>query len=122
MKLPNVSEAEWVVMKVLWNESPLTAKQIIQKLEGETSWKEKTIKTLLSRLVSKEVLAFEKEGREFNYYPLLTADECTNAENESFINKVYNGNLNVMLANFLKREEFSEQEIEDLKKILDSKK
>ncbi|MBC7961219.1 MAG: BlaI/MecI/CopY family transcriptional regulator [Vallitaleaceae bacterium] len=122
MKIPSVSEAEWVVMKVIWEANPITAKQIIQKLEGEKDWKEKTIKTMLSRLVSKEALSFEKDGREFNYYPLITEKECMEAENDSFIKKVYNGKLNIMLANFLQQEDLSEEEIEELRKILDSKR
>lgn len=121
MKIPNVTEAEWIIMKVIWDENPITAKQIIKKLENEKDWKEKTIKTMLSRLVNKEALTFEKEGREFKYYPLVTELECTQAENDSFLKKVYNGKLNVMLANFLKQEELTDQEIEELKKILESK-
>jgi len=121
MKKSSISEAEWVVMKAIWAENPITAKQIIQKIEGERDWKEKTIKTMLSRLVSKEILSYEKEEREFNYYPLVSEKECIEVENESFIKKVYNGKINVMLANFLQQEELSHDEIEELRKILDSK-
>lgn len=122
MKKPNVSEAEWVIMKIIWDDNPITAKQIIKKLEDEKEWKEKTIKTMLSRLVGKEVLAFKKEGREFHYYPMSTEQECTKIENESFLKKVYNGNFNVMLVNFLDQVDLSDQDIEELKKILESKR
>lgn len=120
-KLPQISGTEWQVMKVLWAGAPLTANEVIQQFEGVTSWKPKTVKTLLGRLVKKKALGFQKDGRAYVYYPLVSEDECVKAESRSFLDKVFSGALNVMFANFLEEQELSQEEIEELKRILDQK-
>ena len=109
-------------MKIIWSDSPVTANQVINKLDGITSWNPKTIKTLLGRLVKKKAIAYERDGRSHIYFPLVTEDECVRAESRSFLEKVYDGALNVMFVNFLDQEELSKEDIEELKKILDRKK
>lgn len=119
--IPRISETEWQIMKLLWAESPVTANQVVEKLEGVTTWKPKTVKTLLNRLINKEAIRFTIEGRTYLYYPAVTEMECVKAENQSFLEKVYGGALNVMFANFLQDRELSRQEIEELKRLLDEK-
>lgn len=121
-KLPKISDTEWQVMKVLWTEAPITANEVIKKLEGITSWKPKTIKTLLARLLKKKVITFEKEGRTYVYYPVLGEDECIKAESRSFLERVYGGALNVMFSSFIEEQEFSETEIDELKHLLEQKR
>jgi len=120
-KVPQISDTEWQVMKVIWAKSPISANQVIESLEGSCNWKPKTIKTLLGRLVKKKVLGFHKESREYMYYSLISEKECVHAENKSFLSKVYDGAFNVMLASFLEDEKLSASEIDQLKKILDEK-
>ncbi|MBU2703080.1 BlaI family penicillinase repressor [Sporomusaceae bacterium BoRhaA] len=121
-KLPQISDTEWQVMKILWSSAPITANEVIKKFDGVMSWKPKTIKTLLGRLVKKQAIAFNKDGRTYVYYPLVAEDECVKAESQSFLEKVFSGALNVMFANFLEEKELSREEIEELKRILDQKK
>lgn len=120
--LPQIADTEWQIMKVLWASQPLTANEVIKKMEGITSWKPKTVKTLLGRLVKKNAIAFHKEGRAYVYYSLVTEDECVKAESKSFLEKVFSGSLNVMFANFLEEKQLSKEEIDELKSILDQKK
>lgn len=120
-QLPQISDTEWQVMKVLWASAPLTANEVIKQLEDITSWKPKTIKTLLGRLVKKNAIGFNKDGRAYVYYPLVAEDECVKAESQSFLEKVFSGALNVMFANFLEEKELSKEEIAELKRILDQK-
>ena len=61
-EIPKISEAEWEVMKIVWTDSPRTSNQIIEALEDTKDWKPKTIKTLISRLVSKNALGFKAEN------------------------------------------------------------
>ncbi len=119
--IPQISDTEWQVMKVIWTNSPITANQVIGELEGSTKWKPKTIKTLLGRLVKKNALGFYKEGREYYYYSLVSEKECIHAENKSFLKKVYGGAFNVMLASFLEEEKLTAAEINELKKIIEKK-
>ena len=118
---PKISDAEWQVMKVLWEKSPITANHIVEKLTAETPWKPKTIRTLISRLATKKIVGFEKNGRQYMYYPLLAEDECVKQETRSFLNRIRSGSLKPMLAAFLEEENLSQEEIRELKKILDKK-
>ena len=119
--IPQISDAEWLVMKVLWNESPLGSSDVVNELKGTTDWKPKTIKTLLSRLVIKNALAYEVGSRGYLYYPLVSENECAKEEARSFLGRVYNGSLNLLVKNFIENKELSAKEIEELKKLLEDK-
>ncbi len=119
--IPQISDTEWEIMKVLWAKSPVNANEIVEALADKVTWKPKTVKTLIGRLVKKKAVAFEKYERAYLYYPLVSENECVNAESQTFLKRVYNGAANLMLANFIEREELSRDEIEELKKILDKK-
>jgi BlaI family penicillinase repressor len=121
-EIPRISEAEWEVMKVLWADSPMLSSEIVGKFEDKSSWKPKTIKTLISRLVQKEAIGYREEGRSYFYYPLVSEEECVKAENESFLKRIYGGALKPMLVHFLQDEKLSREEIEELKHILEGKK
>lgn len=118
-KPPKVSDSEWQVMKVIWAEHPATANDVIESLSSTTTWKPKTIMTLLNRLTKKGALGYEKRGRAYHYYPLVEEAECVKAESLTFLQRVYGGALKPMLANFLEEAELSDQEIEELKTLLD---
>lgn len=122
MDMPQISDSEWKVMKVLWSNSPTTANEVLENLAQSTNWKSTTVKTLLSRLVKKEAVGFEKRNRTYYYYPLVTEDECVKAESKSFLKRVYGGALKTMIANFLEIQDLSEADIEDLRNILEEKK
>lgn len=116
-----ISDAEWLVMKVLWQEAPLIASAIIEHLKPETDWSPKTIQTLISRLVKKGVLRVNKEAGLNQYYPLVSQEECMREETNSFLQKVYGGSLHLLLSNFVKNENLSPKEIQELKILLDEK-
>jgi BlaI family penicillinase repressor len=119
--MPNISDTEWTVMKVIWTHSPCTASKIIDELSGITKWKPKTVKSLISRLVKKKALGFKDEERAYIYFPLVTEEECVKAESQSFLDKVFGGELNTALANFIENKKMSKQQIDELRKILDKK-
>lgn len=116
-----ISEAEWQVMKIIWAKPPLTATQVIEYLKPETQWNPKTIHTLIARLVKKEVLGVNKDSSLFEYYPLVSRDDCMREETKSFLHKVYDGSLHLLLANFVKDESLSPKEIEQLRNLLDER-
>ena len=91
--IPRISESEWQVMRVLWDSNPSTANDVVEKLSATTTWKPKTVKTLLNRLVKKKALGFEKKGREYHYYPLVGEVACVRAESQGFLRRVYGGAL-----------------------------
>ena len=120
-ELPRISDAEWTVMKVVWQMNTATAKEVVERLMDEASWKPKTIHTLLSRLVQKGALAREKTGREYLFKPLVTEQESRLAASRSFLAKVFDGEIAPFLACFLEREKLTRKEIEELKSILEER-
>ena len=121
-QIPKISESEWQIIKMLWAKSPSTANEIVEALSATTTWKPKTIKTLLNRLVKKQAIGYEKKSRQYNYYPLVGQAECIVAESRSFLRRVYDGATKPMLAAFLENEDLSSADIKDLKRILDRKR
>ncbi|SFC37345.1 BlaI/MecI/CopY family transcriptional regulator [Clostridium uliginosum] len=120
--IPKISESEWEVMKLLWKTSPLTSEKIIDSLSDKMNWSKQTIKTFITRLIKKEAIYFEKCGRVYNYYPLISQNECIKSENESFLKKVYDGALGILFSKFLEEENLSIDEIKELENILKDKK
>lgn len=116
-----ISDAEWLIMRVLWEESPLTTTRIIHDLSEQTKWKPKTIHTLISRLVKKEALGVNKNSGQHKFYPLITKEECIKEETGTYIRKFFEGSFYNMVANFISDDQISQKEIEDLKKLLDEK-
>ena len=120
--IPQISEAEYEVMKVIWNYAPISTNDVIDKLSSTTSWSPKTIQTMLLRLVKKKVLTYEKNSRVFVYTPLVRQEDYLNKESTSFLNRFYNGALNTMVLNFLENDKLSQEEIHTLKQILNTRK
>jgi len=119
---PEISDAEYQVMKVIWAAStPISTNEVVNKLETSTPWKPKTIHTLLSRLVKKGALQYEKDGRIFVYTPLVRESEILSIENDNFLNRFYNGALNSMVVNLIGQDKLSDDDIIALRRILDAK-
>ena len=120
--IPKISETEWEVMQVLWASSPLSAEYIIARLAAQDEgWHPKTAKTLLNRLVKKNALGFEKEGRAYLYHPLVKEAECVKAASDSFLDRVFGGSLTPMIAHFVERKKMSPEQIRELKRLLNEK-
>ena len=121
-RAPQISDAEWEVMKVVWDQGPLTAGQVVQQLEAGTHWKPRTIKTLLARLVRKGAVKTEPLGdalRTFLYKAAVSREACARSESRSFLSRVFDGDLAPALQHFLKSANLSPTEISDLKRLLD---
>ncbi|WP_422446200.1 BlaI/MecI/CopY family transcriptional regulator [Thermoanaerobacterium sp. DL9XJH110] len=117
---PQISEAELEVMKVLWDLNCATSSQIADRLIKVKKWKPKTVQTLINRLVAKgAVKAEKKSGKAFLYSPLIGESEFKAHASSSFLQKVFDGSLSLMIASFIKEKKLSKREIEDLKKILE---
>ena len=120
-KLPQISEAEFEVMKVVWKYAPINTNEITEKLTQTTNWSPKTIQTLIKRLVSKKALTYEKQSRVFVYIPLVKEDEYIRRESNTFLNRFYDGNITSMLASYIEDDKLSETEIDTLRSLLSEK-
>lgn len=113
-----ISDSEWKIMNLLWENNPQTANEIIGQLSA-TEWSPRTVRSLISRLIKKEAIRFEQIGREYFYYPMLDRTAYVSEERESFLEKCYNNSVSMMVSQLLKEEKLSGDEIEALKKLLE---
>lgn len=116
--LPQISEAEFEVMKIVWKYAPISTNEITEKLVNTTSWSPKTIQTLIKRLVTKGALAYEKQSRMFVYTPLVNESEYLDQKSSSFLKRYYNGQITNMLSAFIENDRLSETEIDHLRCLL----
>ncbi len=117
-KLPQISEAEFEVMKVIWKYAPISTNEVTEKLTQTIDWSPKTIQTMLKRLVTKKALTYEKQSRVFVYTPLVPETEYIRQESNSFLNKYYNGNIVSMLTSYLEDDKLSKTELDTLRHLL----
>ena len=118
--LPRISETEWEIMRVVWTHHPVSAAEIIETLIAQDStWHPVTAKTLLNRLVKKGALGFDIEGRSYQYRPLVRERDCVNAASASFLERVFGGSLNTMVAHFVEHRKLTARQVKELKKLLD---
>ncbi len=118
---PKISESEWEIMKIIWRNHLVTAEQITRLLPDEVEWSDQTVRTFINRLLKKQVISYEREGRSYKYYPLISEEECVRSESKSFIKRVFGGAHHMLMTKFLDEVDLSDQEIEQLQKILTEK-
>ena len=119
--IPNISDGEWEVMRVVWDQHPITAVEVAELVEPRTGWTERTVKTLLSRLVQKGALRFKSEGKRYQYRPAVSRSAMIRAESRSFLDRVFDGQASPFLAQIVRQSKLSPDEIAQLKKLLDEK-
>jgi predicted transcriptional regulator len=113
-----ISKTELEVMQAIWQEAPVDAETIIQRLNQQKEWHAKTVKTLLNRLVKKHALDFEKVGRLYHYFPLVSKEDYQEREAQSFVYRLFQGRISPLVAGFAKHENLSAEDISALKKLI----
>ncbi|WP_040914933.1 BlaI/MecI/CopY family transcriptional regulator [Lentisphaera araneosa] len=120
MDKKNLSESEWTVMEVLWEQSPQTAKDVKIALEEPKQWAINTVRTLLTRLVNKGALeTADNQSGVTTFKPLISHENCIRAESQSFLKRIFGGSSMPLLVHFSQNADLSEDDVEELKKILD---
>ena len=115
--MSQISEAEAVVMDVLWRNHPLGADEVVAAL-AERDWAEPTIKTLLNRLLTKGAISASRDGRRYRYSPVLQRQAWVAEQSEGFLGRVFDGRVAPLVAHFSQRGELSAQDIADLRKLI----
>ena len=119
--LPQISEAEFEVMKIVWKHAPISTNEITDKLMKTTKWSSKTIQTLIRRLVAKGAITYEKQSRVFVYTPVVKEDEYLKQESNSFLERYYDGDITAMVSAYIENDRLSETEINTLRSLLPKK-
>ncbi|MCL2118292.1 MAG: BlaI/MecI/CopY family transcriptional regulator [Planctomycetaceae bacterium] len=118
---PTVSPAEWEIMETFWRYGPQAARDVFASLSGSNARDIKTVRTLLSRLVEKGALGYDQIGNSYLYRAEYTRDQLICGEVRSVANRVLDGSVSALFASFLREEELTPREIEQIRNLLDEK-
>lgn len=120
--IPKISEAETIVMETLWSKSPQSAEDICLLLAQTQYWQESTIKTLLNRLLKKEAVAVQLEGRRYLYSPTFDREQWQTQESDGFIDRVFGGQVAPLFAHLSQHKRLSSGDLKALKKLIEGMK
>lgn len=116
-----ISEAEWVIMKILWNSNPengFTLGDIVKKLGPDNKWSYTTIRTLIVRLINKDVIKADTNTGVYRYFANISKDECVQDEVNSFISRIFDNSPSKFIATLVNDVELDETERDEIYKIL----
>lgn len=114
----SLSDGEWKLMNLLWEEAPRTIAQLVSALKTDTGWTKGTVFMMLSRMKDKGAVRFEAGGRSKLYYPVLKKEDAASYETESFLSKVYGGSVGLMVSSLVGQKALSKEDIDELYTIL----
>lgn len=118
MNMEKLSDAEWKILDLLWQKGPMTLMEITYALDKETGWQRTTVVSFLKRMEAKGAVYHIEGERAKMFYPKVEKSETRLKETQTFLDKVYRGNVGLMLSNMIQQEALSEEEIESLFSIL----
>jgi predicted transcriptional regulator len=113
-----IAEGEYAVMEVLWEDAPLTAADVAGRVPAERGWSLATVKTMLSRLLAKGLLAHEEDGRRYLYRPAIRREDYVAAESTRLIDRMFAGRLSPLVAHLAARDRLSAEDIEEIEALL----
>lgn len=120
------SENEWQIMEVIWKaQRPVTASEVIEQVADRMNITKKTVRVMLNRLVAKGVLDYtldKKDARVYHYYPLRSREECIEIKSSRFLKHYFSGRSALAVASFLQQGEVSEEELEELSRLVEKMK
>lgn len=114
-----ISEAESVVMDVLWRQHPLAAEDVVAALGDVQQWQEATIKTLLNRLLNKGAITATRDGRRYLYVPVLKREDWVLEESQGLLERLFDGRVAPLVAHFSQHRKLSRKDIAELRKLLE---
>lgn len=116
-----LSDAEWLIMNLVWERQPLMAQEIIAELKEPSGWSPATIRTMLHRLIKKGALDYQSEGNRYLYRAAVRRADCIRRAAKSFLDRVFDGEAAPLLAHFVRTTRFTPEELSALRKLLDQK-
>ena len=118
--MPDVTltNSEWYVLDCLWEHSPLTVMELVERLSQKVGWAKSTTITTLRRMEEKGLVHCEVTGRTRHYRPSVERRQAVRRETRSFLDKVYQGSVGLMVSAMAQEKTLSQEEIDALYAIL----
>jgi predicted transcriptional regulator len=113
-----ISDAEHAVMEVLWRRAPLTAIEVGDALADERAWSLQTVKTLLGRLLAKNVVAADADGRRYLYRPLVEREDYVAHESQRLVDRLFGGRVTPLVAHLAETQQLSDKDIAEIEALL----
>lgn len=114
-----ISDAESLVMEVLWQRAPRTSEDVISELAASQQWQEGTVKALLNRLLKKGAVRAEKDGRRYLYHPVLAREAWVGGQSRDLLDRLFDGRVAPLVAHFSRHRALSRKDIADLRRLLE---
>ena len=114
----DLAPAEWNIMECLWERAPQTGRELTEQLEKSVGWSRSTTLTLLKRMVDKGTVLCDTEGAKNAYSPSVRREDAALAETETFLDRVYQGSLSLMVSAMTRKKAISKEEIDELYELL----
>lgn len=118
MNTKSISEAESILMQVLWQKGAATAEELHRAVIDETDWQGGTVKALLNRLLRKGAISAEKEGRRFRYRPLLARDDYIAEQSRSLVDRLFDGRVAPLVAHFSEQKGLTASDLDELRQLI----
>ena len=116
--MERIGEAEYAVMEVLWQDAPLTATEVAERVPAERGWSIRTVKTMLARLLAKGVLAHEEDGRRYLYRPAVARADYVAQESGRLIDRMFGGRVTPLVAQLAERDRLTDADIAEIEALL----
>jgi len=113
-----ISEAEHTVMEALWQRSPQSAAEVCETVCTMRGWSMPTVKTLLARLVAKNAVTTELDGRRFLYSPIIGRSDYVGGESRRLVDRLFGGRAAPLFAHLAEAEALSEDDIAEIERLL----
>ena len=113
-----ISDAEHAVMEVLWDEAPLTAQDVAERIPPERDWTANTVKTLLGRLLAKNIIAYQEDGRRYLYRPIVKRGDYVEGESRRLMDRLFGGKLTPLVAHLAERDQLTSEDIAEIEALL----
>lgn len=118
MNAQSISEAESILMQVLWQRGEATAEELHQSVVEQTDWQGGTVKALLNRLLRKGAISAEREGRRFRYRPVLTKGDYIAEQSRSLVDRLFDGRVAPLVAHFSERKGLTAADLDELRQLI----
>ena len=112
-------ESEAKVMEIIWAKAPISAKEISLIAAETIGWNKNTTYTIIKKLEAKGFIRREDPG--FICTPLISQNQMQKVEATSLVKKVFGGSRKALFSALLEDEPLSDEEIDELRKLIDNR-
>lgn len=120
--MDHLTPNEWYVMDCLWTRQNCTGREAVEHLSKTVGWSRSTTLTMLRRMTEKNMIDCREQDGLLVYSPLLDREHAVQQETKSFLGRVYNGSVSMLLSAITQKENLTEQELNELQAILEEAK